>query len=58
MNRSELKTLRPGDIVYDKRSGKAYEYVKTEPFYYRGQLIGYDLVLKGDVRISSKRVRK
>ena len=53
-----MKTLRPGDTVYDKRTGKAYEYVKTEPFYYQGQLIGYDLVLNGDVRISSKRVKK
>lgn len=60
MTRTELKTLKPGDTVYSKKDGKAYEFVKAEPFYYQGQLMGYDLLLKGDqpVYINSKRVRR
>lgn len=62
MTRTELKTLKPGDIVYDKKDGLAYEFVQAEPFYYQWQLIGYDLLLKpcagGEpVYINSKRIK-
>ena len=58
MNRSELKKLKPGDTVYSKKDGRAYEYVRTS--IYDGRI--YDLLLKpldgGEmVYINSKRLK-
>lgn len=63
MTRTELKTLKPGDIVYDKKSGEAYEFLKICKFHTYLNVIVYNLHLKicssgEDIFISSKRICK